>query len=82
MSEQADELRDISGFFARRGDKANADWLMRAADTLEAASAFFAWFNRHYPEPSAHAEHPWCTLDRHLATIKDRSIVAPGGHVG
>jgi hypothetical protein len=65
-NKQAEELRDIAEFFAKRGDMENARWLTRAAETIEASFAFFAWFNRNHPDPSAHPEHPWSVLGQHF----------------
>lgn len=28
----------------------------------DAAAEFFSWFNRTYPAPSTHEDHPWCRL--------------------
>lgn len=39
-------------------------------EAYDAARSFFAWFNKNYPEPSNHPDHPWC-----VAGVKLRKIV-------
>ena len=33
-----------------------------AKEIVNAAAAFFGWFNKHYPPPSQHPDHEWCRL--------------------
>jgi hypothetical protein len=42
----------------------------------QAASNFFAWFNRHYPAPSNHPDHEWNQLGAALAEPEPRNQCA------
>jgi hypothetical protein len=35
------------------------------------AREFVRWFNRHYPDPSRHPDHPWCEINNRLMAHAD-----------
>jgi hypothetical protein len=38
-------------------------------DFIGVAKEFFAWFNKHYPNPSNHPNHPWCKMGESLCNL-------------
>ena len=57
-----------------RGLDDNAALLDHAAHVVQCAANFFAWYNKHYPEPSSHPHHPWCVLGVSLIPEKNDAI--------
>lgn len=52
--------------------RAENEALRASRDTLLLDLAdFFAWFNRTYPEPSAHPDHLWCIVGDRLQAYSD-----------
>lgn len=54
-------------------EKECTEWRIHYAKLAKDASSFFGWFNRHYPSPSNHYDHPWNQLG--LALIEAEKIV-------
>ena len=75
-----EELRDIAEWFDKRGDSLNGDFLRAVATRYEvlagaystaskvrsAASNFFAWANKTWPNPCGNDSHPWNVLGKAL----------------
>lgn len=67
-SQIADGL--LSGEFTRDSafvPRAEVERLRAERDTLLLdARDFLRWFNRNYPDPSGHPDHPWCAINLRL----------------
>jgi hypothetical protein len=77
VADDVHELHDLADWLEAKGRRETAAWLRSLASRYEVvaganntarhyASAFFGWFNKHYPEPSSHDNHPWCRLGEWL----------------
>lgn len=64
---QVDELREVADWLRAQGKSDNAKFIDGAAQSLQAAGDFFAWFNKSYPQPSSNELHPWSRLGVALA---------------
>jgi hypothetical protein len=52
--------------------RAEVERLRAERDTLLLdAREFVRWFNRHYPDPSRHPDHPWCEINNRLMAHAD-----------
>lgn len=52
--------------------RAEVERLRAERDTLLLdARDFLRWFNRNYPDPSGHPDHPWCAINLRLNAHAD-----------
>lgn len=84
LREKIDAERSCACSFDAPGDvcAAHSPALMRARAEVERLRAerdtllldardFLRWFNRNYPDPSGHSDHPWCALNNRLNAHAD-----------
>jgi hypothetical protein len=70
MKEAADEIEKLTR--ERNEARAEVERLRAERDTLLLdAREFVRWFNRHYPDPSRHPDHPWCEINNRLMAHAD-----------
>ena len=77
MNHHAHHLWSLADWFEEDGFSNTAGQLLLAADAIERASAFFAWFNRHYPAPGSHPDHEWNQLGMALAAGESSQSAPP-----